>query len=101
MDIGRDKNGRFTKGNKEGKSPGRKRMPPDYKKACEELTLPALEVLKEILLDKGQPANARLKAAEMILDRAYGKPAQAVQVEAVDTTVRIIDEDPEGADFNG
>lgn len=95
----RDAKGRFIKGHSV-KSPGRKAQPAEFKKACEELTLSALEVLKTIMLDDTQTASARIKAAEIILDRAYGKPYQAVQVDQLDTVVRIVDEDPEGEMYN-
>jgi hypothetical protein len=39
----------------------------------------ALDVLMTIARDKTQPPEARIKAAEKVLDRGYGKPRQAVQ----------------------
>ena len=41
----------------------------------------ALGVLVEIAMDKGAGETARVSAANGILDRAYGKPTQAVNVD--------------------
>lgn len=84
----RDAKGRFIKGHSV-KSPGRKAQPAEFKKACEELTLSALEVLKTIMLDDTQTASARIKAAEIILDRAYGKPYQSIDLGDLDKTVTV------------
>lgn len=42
----------------------------------------AAEVLIGILDDKDAPLSFRIKCAEIILNRAYGKPRQTVEVEA-------------------
>jgi hypothetical protein len=47
----------------------------------------ALQVIASILMDENQPASLRLAAANDLLDRAYGKPPQAV-VGQQDTQVR-------------
>lgn len=46
--------------------------------AAKEHAQEALDVLVEIAKDKEQPAAARVSAANSILDRAYGKPTQAL-----------------------
>ena len=84
----RDKNGRFVKG-KSGNPGGRKRQSTEFKAACEELTISALNVLKEIMLDPAQPAAARIKAAEVIIDRAYGKAPQALEIDQADAAITI------------
>ena len=38
----------------------------------------ALQVMASILMDENQPASLRLAAANDLLDRAYGRPPQAV-----------------------
>jgi hypothetical protein len=42
----------------------------------------ALQVIASILTDENQPASLRLAAANDLLDRAYGRPPMAVQVDA-------------------
>jgi hypothetical protein len=49
----------------------------------------ALQVIASILMDENQPASLRLAAANDLLDRAYGKPPQAL-VGHQDTQVRHI-----------
>jgi hypothetical protein len=49
----------------------------------------ALRVIASILMDENQPASLRLAAANDLLDRAYGKPPQAV-VGTQDKVVRKI-----------
>lgn len=39
----------------------------------------ALNVLLEVMDDQEQPGNARINAANAILDRGYGKPPQHVE----------------------
>jgi hypothetical protein len=79
--IGRDPvTGRFTKGNPS--NGGRKKLPEELKEAFREAAPDALEVLKKIMLnDRARDAD-RIKAAEIILDRGYGKPVQAVDLAA-------------------
>ena len=43
----------------------------------------ALRVITSVMLDAKQPASLRLAAANDLLDRAYGRPPMAVQVDAV------------------
>jgi hypothetical protein len=38
----------------------------------------ALQVMVSILMDENQPASLRLAAANDLLDRAYGRPPQAI-----------------------
>lgn len=55
----------------------------------------ALETLASIHADKTQPASARVSAATAILDRAYGKPPQALEHTGKDggpiTTATVFD----------
>ena len=41
----------------------------------------AMQTLKDIMLNKDAPHAARVTAANSILDRGYGKPAQALSLE--------------------
>jgi hypothetical protein len=40
-----------------------------------------MQTLKDIMLDKDAPHAARITAANSILDRGYGRPAQALALE--------------------
>ena len=78
-DGNRDSKGRFTKGNSGG---GRPAMPDDLKKSFKEASPKALETLKRVLDDPGAKDSDKIRAAEIILDRAYGKPTQSVDLDA-------------------
>jgi chaperonin GroEL (HSP60 family) len=69
----------FVKG-QSGNPNGRPKMPKDLKEAFKAASPKALEILKKILADPAAKDSDRLRAAEIILDRAYGKPAQAVDI---------------------
>ena len=69
----------FVKG-QSGNPNGRPKMPKDLKEAFKAASPKALEILKKILADPEAKDSDRLRAAEIILDRAYGKPAQAVDI---------------------
>ena len=56
-----------------------------------EKTENALEVLESIMNDETAPALVRVRAANSLLDRAYGRPAQRTSVED--------EPDPETADM--
>ncbi|MBE6993391.1 MAG: hypothetical protein E7423_01915 [Ruminococcaceae bacterium] len=71
--------GRFLPGNRSG---GRKRMDEDLKAAFRAACPDALRVLKEIMLREDAQDRDRIRAAEIILDRGYGKPVQAVDLAA-------------------
>src|SRR3990167_6931946 len=45
---------------------------------CRAHSVEAANVILEIMRDKDAPPTARLAAAHSIIDRVYGKPAQAV-----------------------
>jgi hypothetical protein len=38
----------------------------------------AVKVLAEVMNDKGAPPNARVNAANSLIDRGYGKPTQMI-----------------------
>lgn len=52
------------------------------KEAALEFSDKALSTLAEIMQSPEHPAAARVSAANAILDRAHGKPAQALEVDA-------------------
>lgn len=71
--------GRFIKGNPGG---GRPRMPEELKADFRACAPEALDTILAILRDGDAPHRDRLRAAEIILDRGYGKPVQAVDLSA-------------------
>lgn len=56
----------------------------DVKAAAQHYTTAALKTLAEIMGGVEQPAAARVSAAVALLDRAHGKPMQAVQASGPD-----------------
>ena len=74
----RDARGRFVKGNKNG---GRPKMPEAMKQAFRAAAPDACRVLIGIVNDESAANKDRIRAAEVILDRGYGKPVQAVDLE--------------------
>src|SRR5829696_6473358 len=59
---------------------GRPKLPAEVREAAMARTVRAIEVLDEVMNDVSAPHGARITAAEKILDRALGKPAQTVDV---------------------
>lgn len=96
----RDKNGRFLKG-KSGNPRGRPKTDEEFKEALTKLVPRAIEVLHEILMKEDAADRDKLKAVELIFDRIYGRPFQSVKLDEIDTTIHIVDDDPEGAEYNG
>lgn len=70
--------GRFLPGNRTG---GRKQLPEELKQAFRDTGPKALEVLTRILTDETAKDSDRIRCAEIILDRGYGKPVQAVDLD--------------------
>ena len=68
-----------------GKRPGAGRKPGKVSEVKRELAEmakdhaeAALQTLVDVMLSTAEPASARVSAANALLDRGYGKPAQAV-----------------------
>ena len=76
----RDAKGRFVPGWKS--NGGRKALPDDLKQAFREACPDALKTLVRIVNNEGAKDSDRIRAAEVILDRGYGKPVQAVDLDA-------------------
>lgn len=86
--AGRDPvTGRFVKGYGGG---GRKRLPEDLKEAFRAAAPDALAVLKRILLNEEAKDADRIRCAEIILDRGYGKPVQAVDLDTTQADVGVV-----------
>jgi hypothetical protein len=73
----------FQKG-KSGNPGGRPKIPDDVKEAARALTPVAIATLQEVCTDPDAPASARVTAAEALLNRAWGKPSQAVELSGKD-----------------
>jgi|SRR5215204_688849 len=59
---------------------GRPKVPAEVREAAMALTPAAIRTLGEIMQDKSAPPATRVTAADKILDRALGRPAQQVDV---------------------
>lgn len=65
-----------------GRKPGQpNKATADIKEAAREYSADALRVLVDVAMN-GDSAAARVSAANAILDRAHGKPTQAVEMDA-------------------
>ncbi|MBQ3448260.1 MAG: hypothetical protein IJG37_11525 [Synergistaceae bacterium] len=75
----RDSKGRFMPGNpSKGSRP--KKIPDELREAFRELVPRSVEVIGEILNNRKTKSNVRLEAVKVVLDRVYGKPAQAQDI---------------------
>ncbi len=75
----RDGRGRFVKGNGGG---GRTRQPPEFHACALENAMDALQVLIDIMSNPKAMNSDRIRAAGIIIDRAYGKPDSTVRLES-------------------
>jgi hypothetical protein len=65
----------------------------DVADAARECTQDAIDTLFAIMKDPKAPAPARISAAQALLDRGYGKPAQAIAISEQADLSHISDED--------
>jgi hypothetical protein len=72
--------GQFLKG-VSGNPGGRPKVEGHVREVARQCTADAMQTLKDIMLDKDAPHAARITAANSILDRGYGRPAQALALE--------------------
>jgi hypothetical protein len=66
---------------------GRPRELKLYRDACKAHTMEALEYMVNVMRDGDQDTRNRLWAAEMIINRAYGKASSEREVEAMDAFI--------------
>jgi hypothetical protein len=88
----REKTMPFVKGHS-GNPGGRPRLPDDVKALTRDLSPAAIETLATIMRDKNAPPAARVSAANAILDRGYGKPAQSVDLTSRNVSANMSDEE--------
>jgi hypothetical protein len=95
IEPARDERGRFMKGIT-GNPGGRPAIQEEIKDMLKNATAPAVELLTETMRDDTAPISLRIKCAETILDRVYGKAAQPIEAimsaPAVDLSDFTIDE---------
>lgn len=76
MPQNRTKTGKFRKGSSgnPGGRPKRKPEEQDALQAINRLSLEAVQVMQTLLREKNTPAAVKVKIAEALLDRTFGKP---------------------------
>ena len=70
--------------------PGRPRIPDDIKEAARAYTHSALTTLGDVCEGRRMSPSARVAAAQALLDRGYGRPAQAVELSGADGGAIVI-----------
>ena len=82
MPQNREKTGRF-KPRSSGNPGGRPKHTPEQRDALDaikSLTPEAVETMARLLRAKDTPSALKIRIAEIVLDRAYGKPKQSADV---------------------
>src|SRR6516225_2433879 len=69
----------FQKG-QSGNPGGRLKIPPDVKEMARGLTKDAITCLAGVMRNPKAPSAARVRAAEVILDRAWGRPETSATI---------------------
>ena len=72
---------RFKPG-QSGNPGGRPKVLAQVRELAREKSVEAINTLVAIMRDEAQDARARVAAANAILDRGWGKPAQAIELDA-------------------
>lgn len=75
------KDTQFKKG-VSGNPAGRKKIPDNIKDMLKGATPDACKLLCDTINDTEAKLELRIKCSEIVLDRVYGKPQQAVEVDA-------------------
>jgi hypothetical protein len=70
--------GKWKKGGPSPNPGGRPKEVGDVRELAKKYTAEAVEILAKIMRSEEAPPAARTAAASALLDRAYGRPAQAV-----------------------
>lgn len=98
--VKRGKNGRFVKGTKPAHG-GRKPVDHETRNILLAAAPDAARKLVEIIHDENTKDNTRLAAIKALMDRCFGKPAQAAsteqtQAEALNTLIQHLTKKDEG-----
>jgi hypothetical protein len=72
--------GQFPKG-RSGNPGGRRAAPKEVKEMLKAATVPAVELLIATVNDRQAKPELRVRCAEVILDRALGKPTQPIEAD--------------------
>lgn len=83
---------RFQKGTS-GNPGGRPKFPQEIKKHARAFTEEAINVLVEVMTNPKTSPAARVSAANAILDRAWGKPAQMTQLNTTHRNMKELSDD--------
>ena len=83
---------RFAKG-QSGNPGGRPKVVGAVQEVARQYTIEAISTLAAIMRDPKAPAAARALASNSILDRAFGKPAQAVSTTISARSARELTDD--------
>lgn len=79
----------FKKG-QSGNPSGRPKIPDDIKAMLKGATPDACRLLCETINNPNEKTELRVKCAEIVLDRVYGKPQQSVDLQAdIDATANV------------
>ena len=84
MTIEREGNGQFRKG-VSGNPGGKPAVLEEVRELARQQTAASIMALAQIRDDKRAPAQARVAASVALLDRAWGRPAQAIIAEVTQT----------------
>jgi len=80
----------FKKG-KSGNPSGRPKLPEEFKQLAKDNSTVALQKVIDILKNPNSEPKDVIKASEVVMDRAWGKANQSLDIDAKnDTTLRII-----------
>ena len=74
----RDENGKFVKGHT-GNPTGRKKVPEDVRKMLSSSAPDAVKLLVDTVNNENARLDLRIKCAETVLERVYGKAVQPIE----------------------
>ena len=95
----RDSRGRFAKGNPGGGRPRNTKAQNDALQQLRDLSPNAVDTMRRILADPAESSAIKVKIAEIIRDRTYGKPRQDVDAtlsRGEDFVLEIVGGDADG-----
>lgn len=96
MPESRDNAGRFKKG-QSGNPGGKKPMGDDVKAMLKAAAPDAVKLLTETMKNPDARSDLRIRCAETIMDRVYGKATQPIEGTVVNLAAQISEEDAQKA----